>query len=192
MWHFYGILANRLPLCFRQPNRIFLLNGKHPRLWLMLTQWRNHVMVLAFLASLKLCETSIGQHLSPRWGHVILVDRYPVLTTFLWCGRQTDRRTDKWLPKFKFLGWIKNQILLAMRLSSRRLAHPWSSAKTYLNLKTRKCLFYTLTLLEKSECSEKSKLQTIFGYLTALQLLHDGRGCQFPRKSEQRQAKLYT
>ena len=60
-----------------------------------------------------------------------------------------------------------------MRLSSRRLAHPWSSAKTYLNLKTRKCLFYTLTLLEKSECSEKSKLQTIFGYLTALHLLYN-------------------
>ena len=50
----------------------------------------------------------------------------------LWYGRQTHRRTDKWLPKFTFLGWIKNQILLAMRLSSRRLAHPWSSAKTYL------------------------------------------------------------
>ena len=64
--------------------------------------------------------------------------------------------------------------------------------KTYLNLKTRECLFSTLTLLQKSECSEKSKLQTIFGYLTALQLLHNGRGCQFPRKSEQRQAKLYT
>ena len=142
MWHFYGILANRLPLCFRHPNRIFLLNGKHPRLWLMLTQWRNHVMVLAFLASLKLCETSIGQHLSPRWGHVILVDRYPVLTTFLWCGRQTDRRTDKWLPKFKFLGWIKNQILLAMRLSSRRLAHSWSSAKTYIKKQKKKMLIF--------------------------------------------------
>ena len=45
-----------------------------------------------------------------------------------------DRGTDKWLSKFKFLGWIKNQILLATRLSSRRLAHPWSSAETYLNL----------------------------------------------------------
>ena len=60
-----------------------------------------------------------------------------------------------------------------MRLSSRRLAHPWSSAKTYLNLETRKCLFSTFTLLEKSECSEKCKLQTIFGYLTALQLLYN-------------------
>ena len=149
-------------------------------------------MVLPFLVSLKLSETSMGQHLSPRWGHVILVNGYPVLTTFPWCGRQADRLTDKWLPKFTFLGWIKNQILLAMRLSSRRLAHPWSSAKTYLNLKTRKCLSSTFNLLEKSECSEKSKLQTIFGYLTALQLWHNGRGCQFPRKSEQRQAKLYT
>ena len=64
--------------------------------------------------------------------------RIPFLTAFPWCGRQTDRRTDKWLPKFKFLGWIKNQILLAMRPSSRCLAHPWSSAKTYLNLKRRK------------------------------------------------------
>ena len=108
------------------------------RLWLMLAKWRNHVMVLAFLVSLKLCETSIGQHLSPRWGHVILVNGYPVLTTFPWCGRQMDRGTDKWLSKFKFLGWIKSQILLATRLSSRRLAHPWSSAKTYLNLKRRK------------------------------------------------------
>ena len=54
------------------------------------------------------------------------------------------------------------------------LAHPWSSAKTYLNLKTRECLFSTLTLLKKSECSEKSKLQSIFGYLMALQLLHNG------------------
>ena len=115
----------------------------------------------------------MGQHLSPRWGHVILVNGYPVLTTFPWCGRQMDRGTDKWLPKFKFLGWIKNQIFLATKLSSRRLAHPWSSAKTYLNLKTRKCLFSTFTLLEKSECSEKSKLQTIFGYLTALQLLYN-------------------
>ena len=103
-----------------------------------LAQWRSHVMVLAFLVSLKLCETSMGQHLSPRWGHVILVNGYPVLTTFPWCGRQMDRGTDKWLPKFKFLGWIKNQILLATRLSSHRLAHPWSSAKTYLNLKRRK------------------------------------------------------
>ena len=103
-----------------------------------LAQWRSHVMVLAFLVSLKLCETSMGQHLSPRWGHVILVNGYPVLTTFPWCGRQMDRGTDKWLPKFKFLGWIKNQILLATKLSSRRLAHPWSSAKTYLNLKRRK------------------------------------------------------
>ena len=165
MWHFYGILANRLPLCFRHLNRIFLLNGKHPRLWLMLTQWSNHVMVLAFLASLKLCETSIGQHLSPRWGHVILVDRYPVLTTFLWCGRQTDRRTDKWLPKFKFLGWIKNHILLAMRLSSRRLAHSWSSAKTYLNLKTRKCLFSTLTLLDEIWMFRKIQVTDHFGLL---------------------------
>ena len=64
--------------------------------------------------------------------------RIPFLTAFPWCGRQTDRRTDKWPPKLKFLGWIKNQILLAMRLSSRCLAHPWSSAKTYLNLKRRK------------------------------------------------------
>ena len=71
-----------------------------------LAQWRSHVMVLAFLVSLKLCETSMGQHLSPRWGHVILVNGYPVLTTFPWCGRQMDRGTDKWLPKFKFLGWI--------------------------------------------------------------------------------------
>ena len=129
----FGKLTTRLPLCFRHPNRVFLSNGKHPSLWLMLAKWRNHVMVLAFRVSLKLCETSIGQHLSPRWGHVVLVNVYPVLTTFPWCGRQTDRRTDKWLPKFKFLWWIKNQILLAMRLSSRRLAHPWSSAKTYLN-----------------------------------------------------------
>ena len=30
MWHFYGKLANRLPLSFRHPNRIFLSNGKHP------------------------------------------------------------------------------------------------------------------------------------------------------------------
>ena len=30
MWHFYGKLVNRLPLCFRHPNRIFLSNGKHP------------------------------------------------------------------------------------------------------------------------------------------------------------------
>ena len=93
-----------------------------------LAQWRSHVMVLAFLVSLKLCETSMGQHLSPRWGHVILVNGYPVLTTFPWCGRQTHRRADKWLPKFTFLGWIKNQILI---------------------------------------------LQTIFGYLTALQLLYN-------------------
>ena len=150
-------------------------------------------MVLAFLVSLNCAKTSMGQHLSPRWGHVILVNGYPVLTTFPWCGRQTHRRADKWLPKFTFLGWIKNQILLAMRLSSRRLAHSWSSAKTYLNLKTRKCLFSTLTLLEKSECSEKSKLQTIFGYLTALQLLWPyGSGCQFLRKSEHTQAKLHT
>ena len=89
-----------------------------------LAQWRNHVMVLAFLVSLKLFETSMGQHLSPRWGHVILVNGYPVLTTFPWCGRQKDRRTDKWLPKFKFLGWIKNQILLAMRLNSRAPSAP--------------------------------------------------------------------
>ena len=31
IWHFYGKLANRLPLCFQHPNRIFLSNGKHPR-----------------------------------------------------------------------------------------------------------------------------------------------------------------
>ena len=115
----------------------------------------------------------MSQNLSPRWGHVILVNGYPILTTFPWCRRQTDRCTDKWLPKFQFFGWIKNQILLAMRLSSRRFAQPWSSAKTYLNLKTRKCLLSTLTLLEKSQCSEKSKLQTIFDYLTALQLLYN-------------------
>ena len=30
MWHFYGKLVNRLPFCFRHPNRIFLSNGKHP------------------------------------------------------------------------------------------------------------------------------------------------------------------
>ena len=30
MWHFYGKLVNRLPLCFRHPNQIFLSNGKHP------------------------------------------------------------------------------------------------------------------------------------------------------------------
>ena len=30
MWHFYGKLVNRLPLCFRPLNRIFLSNGKHP------------------------------------------------------------------------------------------------------------------------------------------------------------------
>ena len=34
MWHFYGKLANCLPLCFRHPNRIFLSNGKHP--WFVL------------------------------------------------------------------------------------------------------------------------------------------------------------
>ena len=72
------------------------------------------------------------------WGHVILVNGYPVLTTFPWCGRQMDRGTDKWLPKFKLLGWIQNQILLATKLSSRRLAHPWSSANIYLNLKRKK------------------------------------------------------
>ena len=31
MWHFYDKLVNRLPLCFRHSNRIFLSNGKHPR-----------------------------------------------------------------------------------------------------------------------------------------------------------------
>ena len=67
----------------------------------------------------------------------------------------------------------KEPNLLAMRLSSRRLEYPWSSAKTYLNLKTRKCLFSTFNLLKKSECSEKSNLQTIFGYLKALQLLYN-------------------
>ena len=29
MWQFCRKLVNRLPLCFRQPNRIFLSNGKH-------------------------------------------------------------------------------------------------------------------------------------------------------------------
>ena len=29
MWQFCGKLVNRLPLCFRHPNRIFLSNGKH-------------------------------------------------------------------------------------------------------------------------------------------------------------------
>ena len=149
----------------------------------------------------------MSQHLSPRWGHVILVNGYPVLITFPWCGRQTDRHTgkwlpnfkflgwiknqillavrlssrrlifdnisvvrktdgqayDKWLPKFKFLGWIKNQILLAMRLSSRRLAHSWSSAKTYLNLKTRKCLFSTLTLLDEIWMFRKIQVTDHFG-----------------------------
>ena len=32
MWQFCGKLVNRLPLCFRHPNRIFLSNGKHPAL----------------------------------------------------------------------------------------------------------------------------------------------------------------
>ena len=49
MWHFYGKLVNRLPLCFRHPNRIFLSNGKHPRLQLFerwitlrwLPRWRS-------------------------------------------------------------------------------------------------------------------------------------------------------
>ena len=115
-----------------------------------LAQWRNHVMVLAFLVSLKLCETSMGQHLSPRWGHVILVNGYPVLTTFPWCGRQMDRGTDKWLPKFKFLRWIKNQILLAKRLSSHRLAHPSSSAKTYKPQK-EKMTFHKVGRLENKK-----------------------------------------
>ena len=32
MWQFCGKLVNRLSLCFRHPNRIFLSNSKHPRL----------------------------------------------------------------------------------------------------------------------------------------------------------------
>ena len=32
MWQFCGKLVNRLSLCFRHPNRIFLSNCKHPRL----------------------------------------------------------------------------------------------------------------------------------------------------------------
>ena len=31
MWQFCGKLVNRLPLCFRHPNHIFLSNGKHPQ-----------------------------------------------------------------------------------------------------------------------------------------------------------------
>ena len=31
MFQYCGKLLNRLPLCFRQPNRTFLSNGKHPR-----------------------------------------------------------------------------------------------------------------------------------------------------------------
>ena len=30
MLQFYGKLVNRLPSCFRRPNRIFLSNGKRP------------------------------------------------------------------------------------------------------------------------------------------------------------------
>ena len=42
MWHFYGKLVNRLSLCFRHPNRIFLSNGKHPMFTFFLPakRWR--------------------------------------------------------------------------------------------------------------------------------------------------------
>ena len=62
-------------------------------------------------------STSVGRHLSLRYGKVILVSGYPVLTAVnwsqhwcaiyvcnLWCGRTGGRCTVTWLPNF--LGWV--------------------------------------------------------------------------------------
>ena len=89
-------------------------------------------------------STSMGRHLSPQYGQVILVSGYPVLTAVNWSqhwcaisfllGSQTskkvwvnigypvvrtDGRTVTWLPNF--LGWVDYHISLAMGLRPRAL-----------------------------------------------------------------------
>ena len=91
-------------------------------------------------------STSMGRHLSPRYGQVILVSGYPVLTAVNWSqhwaklarkceskhwfpcvadGRSPARCTVMWLPNF--LGWVDLLSYGAVhtRGAKRRV---WSSA----------------------------------------------------------------
>ena len=101
-------------------------------------------------------STSIGRHLSPQYGQVIMVSGYPVLTAVNWlqhwcaiclqyqssCSPKLARKceigfpvvrcTVTWLPNF--LGWLD---LLTHGASQARFAHQSYAKKTVLKFYTQ-------------------------------------------------------
>ena len=115
-------------LCFKKSFLLNILNELRQKL--------EPAIILKLLTCQRITSKntrpSMGRHLSPRYGQVILVSRYPVLTAVnwsqhwctmcvqyqsscasklarvtlvaLWCGRTGGRCTVTWLPNF--LGWV--------------------------------------------------------------------------------------